>query len=374
MIRSQRRPNPIRRGAQPALVLVTAVFLLLTTGCSAPTGEPEPEVTQELPAEPDPEPEPEPEEPPTPEVYWPLTGVAVEQLAGALDEDGDFGPVLSVKIENSEGSRPQDGLEAADVVWEQLVEGGMTRFVAMYHSDVPERLGPIRSLRPMDAAIAGPFGGILAFSGGQHSYQARAAQAGLMIASHDAGHAGFYVNPERSSSHRLFGEPEVFLGSGEGLEPAPEPFVFAQEGERASALAGEAVGGVDLAFPASFPSWEWDGAVWQRSESGVPAVMVSGERLRAHNVLVAHVQFFDTGARDAAGSPVFETILTGEGRLDVFSGGHTIEGTWEKSGDAEPMRLYDLDGNDIALAPGNTWVELLPVTGGMSIHRVPEES
>lgn len=362
MMHTQRRPTETLRFS---LALLVVTFLLLVSGCSNPEPEPEPEVTTEAP------PEPEPEEPPAPSVFWPLTGVAVEDSDGALDAEGEFGPALSVKIENSPAARPQEGLEAADIVWEELVEGGMTRFVAMYHSDLPPTLGPVRSLRPMDAAIAGPLGGVLAYSGGQLEYQARAQQAGLTIASHDGGHAGFYFNPERSDSHRLFADAEELLQHADGQDAAPALFTFAEEGQDPSALAGEEVRGVDLTFPASQPSWEWDGSVWQRFESGEPAVAVGGEHLRADNVIVVRVQLWDTGARDSAGSAVLESILTGEGPLTVFTGGHMVEGTWTKDGDRDPMIFTDLDGEEITLAPGNTWVELLPVTGGMFLHEAP---
>ena len=89
---------------------------------------------------------------------WPLTGVAVEAPPQR--------PALAVKVENSVAARPQSGLNAADVVWEEVVEGGITRFVAVYHSNLPPDIGPIRSVRPMDAAIAGPLHGLFAFSGG----------------------------------------------------------------------------------------------------------------------------------------------------------------------------------------------------------------
>src|SRR5699024_2796891 len=103
---------------------------------------------------------------PAAEVRWPLTGETAEEA-----DEGLGRAAVSVKIENSPAARPQVGLQRADIVWEQLVEGGMTRFVATYHSDLPEEVGPIRSIRPMDAAIAGPAGGVLAFSGGQAAYQ-----------------------------------------------------------------------------------------------------------------------------------------------------------------------------------------------------------
>ena len=69
---------------------------------------------------------------------WPLTGVPADAVADR--------PALAVKIENSVDARPQTGLTAADMVWEQVVEGGITRFVAVYHSDLPPEIGPVRSI------------------------------------------------------------------------------------------------------------------------------------------------------------------------------------------------------------------------------------
>src|SRR5690606_41910517 len=80
---------------------------------------------------------------PTVPATWPLTGVATDEVAER--------PAMSVKIENSRQARPQTGLGDAGVVFEEMAEGGITRFNAVLHSSVPATLGPIRSLRPMDA-------------------------------------------------------------------------------------------------------------------------------------------------------------------------------------------------------------------------------
>src|SRR5436305_153915 len=83
----------------------------------------------------------------------------------------------ALPIQNSIDARPQTGLTAADVVWEQVVEGGITRFVAVYHSKLPPEIGPVRSVRPMDPAIAAPLHGLLAFSGGVQTYVSAAQSA-----------------------------------------------------------------------------------------------------------------------------------------------------------------------------------------------------
>src|SRR5690625_3928104 len=188
MPRSQRKPSGLF-----ALAGVLALALGAVAGCSS---QPEPAPTAWVTESPDTsvekQPAPEPEDIPT----WPLTGEPY---------DGELGPVLSVKIENSPAARPQGGLERADIVWEQLVEGGMTRFVAMFHSDMPEVLGPIRSTRPMDAAIAGPAGGVFAFSGGVAAFRSKVAATGVVMVSDDAGSSGFFRNPNRRADHALSG-------------------------------------------------------------------------------------------------------------------------------------------------------------------------
>src|SRR3954469_5369626 len=132
-----------------------------------------------------------PPPPPPPPVLWPLTGVVAP---GPLDR-----PALAVKIENSVDARPQTGLNAADVVWEEVVEGGITRFVAVYQSVVPPEIGPVRSVRPMDPAIAAPLHGLMAFSGGQQQYVDALAAAGLQVLSQDNGSGGFYRSSDRSA-------------------------------------------------------------------------------------------------------------------------------------------------------------------------------
>ncbi len=97
--------------------------------------------------------------------------IAVAPLTGELVEPGSLtAPSLAAKVDNHPNARPQQGLEHTDLVFEELVEGGLTRYVAVWHSDVPAEIGPIRSIRPMDPDIVSPLGGIIAYSGGQYRF------------------------------------------------------------------------------------------------------------------------------------------------------------------------------------------------------------
>ncbi len=292
---------------------------------------------------------------PTVPVTWPLTGVATDEVAER--------PAMSVKIENSREARPQTGLGDADVVFEEMVEGGITRFNAVFHSSVPATLGPIRSLRPMDAAISAPFGGLFVFSGGQARFVNQVAATGLTMLSHDGGDAGFYRTSDRVAPHNVYGDTETFLRAGAGEGPPEQQFRFARTPEQATALDGEPARSVAIAFPAADPSWSWDGDVWQRSETGQPATTTDGGRITAVNVVVLRVQVRDTGAHDPGGNPVPETVLTGSGSAIVLTGGHQVEATWSKSEVGSVLELTTADDAPVLLAPGNTWVELVPVSG-----------
>lgn len=342
----------VRRTRVRALAAVVATLALLV-GCSAPTGnkvvvvkvfESEPVVADKGDV-------PEPEMP----IVWPLTGVPIAEVAER--------PAMSVKIENSDAARPQTGLSSADVVWEEMVEGGITRFNAVFHSQIPSELGPIRSLRPMDAAISAPFGGLFVFSGGQSQFVSQVAATGLTMLSHDGGDAGFYRTNDRRAPHNVYGDPETFLGAGSGQSAPQAQFEFGRTAEDATALAGTATSTIAISFPAASPGWSWDGTAWNRTEDGQPATTIDDAQITSVNVVVLRVQVRNSGARDPGGNPVPETILTGSGGATVFVGGHSIEATWEKPDVDSVLTLTTAEGEPVLLAPGNVWVELVPVSG-----------
>jgi hypothetical protein len=303
-----------------------------------------------------------PPPPPPPPPVWPLTGVESGPVAPH--------PALAVKIENSLEARPQTGLSAADVVWEEVVEGGITRFVAVYHSNLPGEIGPVRSVRPMDPAIAAPLHGLFAFSGGQPAYVAAIADSGLQVLSNDAGARGFHRIGSRKAPHNVYASPADLLAQADPAhqaDPAP-PFQFpAPGGQPSAATAGTPAAGLALTMSGvSHPHWTWSPADsrWVRAEGSTPAVEADGTPLRAVNVVVLRVDVVTTAARDPAGNPVPETVLTGRGEALVATGGQTVPATWVKNGVADPLVLTAADGNPVRLAPGNTWVELVPNGSG----------
>jgi Protein of unknown function (DUF3048) N-terminal domain/Protein of unknown function (DUF3048) C-terminal domain len=307
--------------------------------------------------------------PPPPPVVWPLTGEVSE------GERAIAHPAVAVKIENSLAARPQTGLGAADMVWEQVVEGGITRYVAVYHSQLPAEIGPVRSVRPMDPTIAAPLGGLFAFSGGQADYIAAIRAAGLQVMNNDAGADGFYRISTRSAPHNVYADPRVFVrlaDAGHRTAPARQ-FDFASGAEEATALsAGAPAAAVALTLSGvSHPSWTWNDTedAWLRAEDGALAMGADGRQLRATNVVVLRVDVVNTARRDAAGNPVPDTVLVGSGEAVVATGGHTVAATWSKAAPGDPVVLTGPGSAPLRLAPGTTWVELVPNrTGAVSVR------
>jgi hypothetical protein len=335
---------------------MTALALGASVACSPDKSEPAAASTSTTPPPP----------PPPAPVYWPLTGVESGPVADH--------PAVAVKIENSVDARPQTGLNAADMVWEEVVEGGITRFVAVYHSTLPPEIGPVRSIRPMDAAIAAPLRGLFAFSGGQGPFVSAVADAGLQVLSHDAGAGGFYRLNTRYAPHNVYAAPADFLAQADPAHQAapPEQFAIAGPDERPTAVvAGAPTATASLKLSgSSHPTWTWSAAdnAWLRAEGSTPAVEADGTPLRAANVVVLRVAVVNTAFTDPAGNPVPETQMLGTGEALVASGGRTIAATWTKNALTDPVVLTGTDGLPLLLAPGNTWVELVPTgTGSVTL-------
>ena len=305
--------------------------------------------------------------PPAPVVpaTWPLTGVAASDIQSR--------PALAVKIENDPSVRPQTGLDQADMVWEELVEGGITRFVAVFNSVVPDKVGPVRSVRPMDAGITAPLHGLIAFSGGQAGFVNEVAASGVQIISMDRGSAGFARVKGHPAPHNVFGTPTTFWSQADSSHQAPPgtQFVFARAADQASAVvSGTPLATLATTFSTGFhPNWTWSAADggFLRSEGTTPSTNPAGARLKATNVVALRVKTRNTGTVDPAGTPVLESLMVDSGDGVLATGGKQIAVKWSKASTGEPIVLTSAaDGSVLTLAPGNTWIELVPPNGSIA--------
>ncbi len=294
-------------------------------------------------------------ETPPPTALAPLTGRTVD--VGSLAN-----PSLAAKVDNHPDARPQVGLEHTDIVFEELVEGGITRYVAVWHSDVPEKIGPVRSIRPMDPDIISPLGGIVAYSGGQYRFVVMMRNTPVYNAIHGQPDTRdtFYRSDPRPSPHDVIVMAQQVIAQHSDLAPPPQQFAFSLDTPSSTAAKeGAPVSNIAIKFSyTSKPSWAWneETGTFLRSQGGDPDMDSAGGRLQATNVVVLRVPV-------SYGYGLPKTELIGSGEAWVASGGAYVHARWSKGSATSPIRLVDDNGIVVRLAPGNTWIELVPSSG-----------
>ncbi|HET7869941.1 MAG TPA: DUF3048 domain-containing protein [Actinomycetota bacterium] len=301
-------------------------------------------------------------EPPPPQC--PLTGEPAPH--GQVPER----PALAVKVENLPDARPQAGLDRADVVYEEPVEGGITRFIVVYQCHSAGRVGPVRSGRTTDPKVLVQFGHpVMGYAGGQAPVVRAIDRAGVIDMNYDIAISAYSRDDSRAAPHNLYTSSRQLWKAAKSRDGAPAPvFSYDSEVEGPSRKART----VHLAFSSySDVYWTWrrSQAAWLRSHGTVPHVLEDGTQVSAANVVVMQVQVSSGPIVDAAGNHSPEVELTGSGKAYVFRDGRMVIGRWERETLKDVTTLVSKAGTQIALAPGVTWVELLPSTISVEAHR-----
>ena len=291
----------------------------------------------------------------------PLTGLALEDPSVAQR------PAIVAKIDNTEKGRPQEALSQADIVFVTEVEGGFTRLVAVFHSQTPAELGPVRSGRTTDISLVSSFNTPIYVWSGANSVHLTLLRRSAIFDLGATRRSEYYRAADRPGTYDLMIDPSVLWGiaaaDGDGGTP-PVHFEYRDDtiGLPPSAVPASAV---RIDYPAAGVDWKWDTdfGFWRRVQNGTPHVDAQNAEVRAANVLVAEVSKVSTGLTDGAGSPVPEQQFVGSGRGWVFTDGHAIEVTWTKPSLASVPTWTTPDGVPVALTPGQTWIELVPAGG-----------
>lgn len=350
-------------GALVALAMVVAACGGTDDPAQAPSPSPSPAASATATASPEPTSEASSPEP-TPVAIAPLTGEGVD------DAEVESRPALAIKIENTKAARPQAGLEDADIVYEELVEGGVTRFFAVFQSELPAAVGPIRSGRPVDAEILPPYDGIFAFSGARPEVldALHVTGATLLV----EGREGFYREPSRSSPHNLFADAPQLIETGQAVgDPSPATgwLTFTEDppaGSRDCSVAGAGCDAEEytvIMSPVARAGWSFDAAagVYRRAQNGTPQPTVSGEPVGAANVVILGTRIVDGGCCDSSGARYTDIVFSGQGRAIVLRDGRWYEGTWRKDSANDHVELVSTGGRPMTLKPGKTWIHLAPV-------------
>lgn len=301
---------------------------------------------------------------PDPTQLAPLRGTTVP--VGSLNHSS-----IAAKIDNHWDARPQVGLERTDILFEELVEGGITRYVAIWQSDIPELLGPVRSIRPMDPDIVSPFGGIICYSGGQYRFVQLMLNTPVYNAIHGQSDTEntFFRSKTKDAPHNVMVKAQEVLAQHTDIAPPQQQFAYSLDGPSSSAgKAGIPTSAIQYRFSdIYYGTWNWDAAgnKWMRVQQDAADLDSNGNQLSATNVVALRVNVVNDGG-------VPKTELYGGGEAWFSSGGATVHGSWSKASATEAIRLVDDNGVTVRLAAGNTWFELLPPQG--SVNFVPPTS
>lgn len=304
---------------------------------------------------------------PPPPPRSPLTGLVLADRAAAGR------PAVTMKIENSPASRPQAGLEAADVVFEAIVEGGQTRFLAVFHSTMSDG-GPVRSARPADPAIVSPFGGVVAFSGGIPRFAEALRAAPVTALDETTGGGALRRRSDKSAPHNLYARTTDLLAQvGAGAKPPPAFLSFLPDGQPFAAAGAVPVTGVDLVVGQQRLGYTYDAAsgTWPRTIGGVPHTVESGAQIAPTNVIVQFVANTPVGEVDTTGAPVLEAQVVGSGEATIFTAGMAVPARWTKASPTAMTTYTDTAGTPIVFPQGRTWVELAQIGAAMAPRPVP---
>ena len=271
-----------------------------------------------------------------------------------LEGDEIRRPALAVKIDNVSVARPQEGINQADVVYEELVEAGLTRLVAVFQTTGARSVGPIRSARTSDPPLLEGFDRpLFAYSGANRGTRRAVAASELTDIGYDTATSLYWRSTSRRAPHNLFSATDRLWGKYPERDEIPKaPFAFRTVLDELHPSA-EPVAGVFVDFGHAEIDYAWNGEGWERTHNGDAHSDSDGIRVAPPNVVI---QFTTYGTSSAdSRSPEAQTV--GSGEAWVFTDGHVVRGRWERPDQSRPADLV-ADGRPIRLTPGRTWVAL----------------
>lgn len=314
---------------------------------------------------------------PTKPIYYStITGEEVDSEA-AINK-----PVTAIMIENSPDARPQSGLKDAEVVYEAVAEGGITRFLAVYQQKKPKLIGPVRSLRMYYLDWATPYNASIAHVGG--SYKAlQTVRSGSYRDIDQFFNADYYWRAtDRYAPHNVYTSSSKLdqLNTRKGYESSQPLGLQRVDVEKtddetdtkseAESTEAEADGSesaastIDLSIsgPLYNSSYTYDAKtkLYARSQAGAPHLDREAGRITARVVVALRVnmtQVLEDGYRE-------NIVTSGKGEAVIFQDGKVIEATWHKTDQKGQLTFTGTDGAPIKLARGTTWISAIPTSTG----------
>lgn len=273
--------------------------------------------------------------------------------------------VTGVQIENSPDARPQSGLKDADVIYEAIAEGGITRFHAIFKDNLPEYVGPVRSVRPYYLDFISPYDGAIAHVGGSGQALAEIKADGIkdLDQQFSGNSSAYWREKTRYAPHNMYTNIIKLkeIEQKNGWTSTYEGFVRGGE-DKASATPTAKNVNIRISSANYNVVYNYDPAsnTYLRKVGGKPHIDAKSNAQLAPKVLIVPVVGWSK-------SGIYSVYaINNGGKVFVFQNGTVIEGTWSKAGRKAQFKFTGTDGQPIKLAPGQTWVTLASGAGDVT--------
>jgi hypothetical protein len=296
-------------------------------------------------------------DPVTGEAVYPLTGLPVTDPAAAARV------AIAAKIDNSPIARPQSGLNKADIVFEENVEG-LTRFAAVFHSQGSDPVGPLRSGRTQDVDILTSFSKpLFAWSGGNYRVTKIINASTLVNVGYSAskGKGGYYREATQKAPHNLYAKTtDLWTLAPQGAVPPPQQFIYRSNSDAKPATSVAVDGAKVTMYGGVRIFWKWDAAsgnflrFTENSKRVLEPHVSDGAQINTKNIFVPTVRYL----RSKADRKSPHAVTTGTGKGFVLTDGGLIAVRWSRPKAEQPFSIVDENGAVVRMTPGRTWVEI----------------
>jgi hypothetical protein len=278
------------------------------------------------------------------------------------------GPVYAVKIDNTTRAHPQVGLTKADVVYIEQVEGGVTRLAAVYSSEYPKTVGPVRSARITDVDLLHQYGTVgLIYSGSNGALVSKLNNGRLKLVSFDNSRLGYVRSPSRPMPYDVIGDfATLRKRAGKVSTPKHVGYTFGA----APTTGGTRATSVDLRFPFARVDAKWSPSKkrWLLSMDGVKDMAAEGGQLGPTTFVVQYVTLKASVYHDVNGANTPRTKTVGSGGALFFRDGKLFKGTWSRAKASQPTQFKFADGSPAVFAGGQLWIALLNHGSPVTVH------
>jgi serine/threonine protein kinase len=288
-------------------------------------------------------------------------------LTGLEVSESNNQPALVVKIDNAAAAHPQSGLNQADIVFEELIEGNQTRFTAIFQSQEATQIGPIRSVRTGDFDLLRNLNQPLFANSGGNAYTMSVLQGinTVNVGLNQVASGTYSRAFDRYSPHNLMSSTQALRSAATGRGGVPPTLLDFRDDVSDPPFFGQSTSRLELNYGAITVGYSWNSTSdsWQRKQNGRLHLDSDGIQVAPQNLII---QFVDYG-QSIAYPFTPEPLLLGQGEAWILSDGKLQRGSWNRSSSQEITRYFDLNGAAVQLNPGRTWISLTR-TGTATAH------